>query len=170
MKKTVKKTLAIAMTAATLLAVPAASMGVSAFGDTGAVQTASDSEVAYIENHSIIDCTNRYKMDDGKFNFTIKVPAGTDLNDVTLEITMNDKGDRLFYDKLMYFSVPGTFGTTVTLKESYGGSDYYEFITHNFVNAGVGIKLFMGYNGVRYMATDNANGSTTEGRGYWLSV
>lgn len=166
--KVLRKTLAIAMSAATLLT---SAVSVTAFAaDVEPIQAASESNYQPVENHSIIDCTNRYKMNDGKFNFTIKLPAGTDLSDVTLEITMNDKGDRLFYDNFMYFSVPGTFGTTVTFKESYDGSDYYEFITHNFVNAGVGIKLFMQYNGVRYMATDTSNGSYTEGRGYWLSV
>lgn len=169
MKKVIKKTLAVVMTAATLLTISGASMNVFAT-NTESVQTASEVNYKPIENHAIIDCTNRYKMNDGKFNFTIKLPAGTDLSDVTLEITMNDKGDRLFYGSLMSFSVPATYGTTVTLKESYGGSDYYEFITHNFVNAGVGIKLFMRYNGVSYMATDNGNGQTTEGRGYWLNA
>ncbi|MCH5297821.1 MAG: hypothetical protein J1E85_09140 [Ruminococcus sp.] len=123
-----------------------------------------------IEDHSIIDCTNRYRMDDGKYNFTIKLPQGTNLYDVTLEITRNDEGSRLFYDRLFYFSVPGVFGTSVTLSYSYDGSDYYEFICHQFSTEGVGIKLFMTYDGVSYMATDAPNGSTTQGRGYWLSA
>lgn len=170
MKKIIKKTLALAMTTATLLTVPVASMSVSAVDDTSSVQTSSEVNYQPVEDHSIIDCTNRYKTNDGKYIFTIKLPAGTDLNDVTLEITMNDKGSRLFYDELFYFSVPGVFGTTLTLKETYGGSDYYELVTHKFSTEGTGIKLFMRYNGVSYMATDNANGSTTEGRGYWLSA
>lgn len=123
-----------------------------------------------VENHTVIDCTNRYKMEENKFNFTIKLPAGTELSSVTMEITRDCEGSRQFYDNLMYFSNPSVFGTTLTLKESYGGSDYYEFITHAFSADGVGIKLYMTYNGVRYMATDTANGSTTEGRGYWLDA
>ncbi len=122
-----------------------------------------------IEDHSIIDCTNRYKMDDYYYNFTIKLPKGTDLYDVQIEITKDYNGTRQFYDHLFYFSVPGIYGSTLTLKESYGGSDYYELITHSFSgDGGVGIKLFMHYNGISYMATDTANGSTTEGHGYWL--
>lgn len=124
----------------------------------------------YIEDHSVIDCTNRYKINDNKFSFTIKLPAGTDINDVRLAITRDSEGTTLFADKLFYFSVYGVFGTTLTLKESYGGSDYYELITPKFVNAGIGIKLFMSYEGVSYMATDTSNGSTVEGRGYWLSA
>lgn len=134
------------------------------------LQSTASETYTFIENHSIIDCTNRYKMNDGNYNFTIKLPAGTDLNDVTLEITRDYNGTNLFSDKLFYFSVPEVFGTSVTFKESYDGSDYYEFITHSFVDAGVGIKLYMRYDGISYMATDNANGSTTEGKGYWLSA
>lgn len=123
-----------------------------------------------IEDHSIIDCTNRYRMDDGKFNFTIKLPEGTDIYAVGLEFTRDCDGTNLFSDSLFYFSVPGVFGTSLTLKETYGGSDYYELILRKFVDAGVGIKLFTSYNGINYMATDAPNGSTTEGRGYWLSA
>lgn len=123
-----------------------------------------------IEDHSIIDCTNRYKMEDGKYNFTIKLPEGTDIYNVGLEITRDCEGTNLFSDSLFYFSIPGVFGTSLTLKETYGGSDYYELILHKFVDAGVGIKLFTSYNGINYMATDAPNGSTTEGRGYWLSA
>lgn len=28
-------------------------------------------DAEYVENHSVIDCTNRYRMDDGRYNFTI---------------------------------------------------------------------------------------------------
>ena len=166
MKKLTKRALVMVLCIAMLMvsAIPA-----FAVSNTDKTVQATSSYTP-IEDHTVIDCTNRYKMNDGKYNFTIKLPAGTNIYDVTLEITRNYEGSRLFYDKLFYFSVPGVFGTTLTLKESYGGSDYYEFITHNFVTEGVGIKLFMTYNGVSYMATDAPNGSTTEGRGYWLSA
>lgn len=170
MKKAIRKTLALAMTAATILAVPTASISVFATENADSVQATDSESYTFIENHSIIDCTNRYKMNDGNYSFTIKLPAGTSLNDVTLEITRDYNGSNLFSDNLFYFSVEGVFGTSVTFKESYDGSDYYEFVTHNFVEAGVGIRLYMNYNGVRYMATDNANGSTVVGRGYWLSA
>lgn len=169
MKKTIKKTLAIAMTAATLLAVPMTSMSVSAADNATTLQASNSDSYTFIENHSIIDCTNRYKMNDGRFNFTIKLPAGTNTYNVTLEVTRNDKGENLFSDRLMYFT-GGTWNTSLKLINSYDGSDYYELITDKFVNAGIGIKLYMNYNGVSYMATDNANGSTVEGRGYWLSA
>ncbi len=169
MKKIIKKTLALAMTTATLLTVPVASMSVSAVDDNSSVQTSNEVNYQPVEDHSIIDCTNRYKMNDGRFNFTIKLPAGTDVSNVTLEITRDHNGTNLLYESLFYFQA-GIWNTSLTLKESYGGSDYYELITNKFVDAGIGIKLFMRYNGVSYMATDNANGSTTEGRGYWLSA
>lgn len=105
----------------------------------------------------------------GRFNFTIKLPAGTDTYAVTLEVTRNDQGEKLFSDRLMYFT-GGIWNTSLRLIDSYGGSDYYELITDKSVNAGVGIKLYMNYDGASYMATNNADGSTVEGRGYWLSA
>ena len=101
MKKTIKQTLAIAMTAATLLAVPVASMSVAATDNATTLQASNSDNYTFVENHSIIDCTNRYKMDDGRFNFTIKLPAGTDTYAVTLEVTKNDQGEKLFSDHLM---------------------------------------------------------------------
>lgn len=133
-------------------------------------EEASNSDnYTFVENHSIIDCTNRYKMDDGRFNFTIKLPAGTDTYAVTLEVTKNDQGEKLFSDHLMYFT-GGIWNTSLRLIDSYDGSDYYELITDKSVNAGIGIKLYMNYDGASYMATNNADGSTVEGRGYWLSA
>lgn len=169
MKKTIKQTLAIAMTAATLLAVPMASMSVAATDNATTLQASNSDNYTFVENHSIIDCTNRYKMDDGRFNFTIKLPAGTDTYAVTLEVTRNDQGEKLFSDRLMYFT-GGIWNTSLRLIDSYDGSDYYELITDKSVNAGVGIKLYMNYDGASYMATNNADGSTVEGRGYWLSA
>lgn len=66
MKKAIKQTLAIAMTAATLLAVPVASMSVAATDNATTLQASNSDNYTFVENHSIIDCTNRYKMDDGK--------------------------------------------------------------------------------------------------------
>ena len=167
MKKITKRILAMVMCISMIVL---SSIPVFAADKTNVTAQASSSYSGPVEDHKIIDCTNRYKMGNDKYNFTIKLPAGTKLFDVTLEITRNHEGSRLFYDNLFYFSQPGVFGTTLTLKESYGGSDYYELITHKFSTEGVGIKLFMTYNGVSYMATDVPNGSTTQGRGYWLSA
>lgn len=69
----------------------------------------------------------------------------------------------------MYFT-GGIWNTSLRLIDSYDGSDYYELITDKSVNAGIGIKLYMNYDGASYMATNNADGSTVEGRGYWLSA
>lgn len=171
MKKFVKNIMAIGMSASMILASGASLTAFAA--DSNAVNSTQSTSVAsyssYIEDHSVIDCTNRYKMDNGKYHFTIKVPSGTNLYDVQIEITRDYKGSRLFYDHLSYFS-GGTWNTSLTLKESYGGSEYYELITDKFSNDGIGIKLFLRINGVTYMATDTANGSTTEGSGYWLSA
>lgn len=164
MKKTIKKTLAIAMTAATILAVPVASMGVSAFGDTGAVQTASDSEITYIEDHSIIDCTNRYKMDDGNFNFTIKVPRNIDLSKVIIGFTASSDGVQMYGNTLDNY-----YGGALTYQRSDDTSDYYEFITGKRNGDGAGINLYCEYNGGYYMATNTSNYSTVRGRGYWIS-
>lgn len=140
-----------------------------AVNNTDTTLQATSTYTGPIEDHSVIDCTNRYKIDDYYYSFTIKLPEGTDTYDVQIEITKDYKGTRQFYDHLFYFGA-GVYGSTLTLKESYGGSDYYELITHSFSgDGGVGIKLFMRYNGVGYMATDIANGSTVEGPGYWLN-
>lgn len=163
MKKVTKK-LSVAALCVLMLIMSA----VTAFA--AAPDTSASINSSTVENHAIIDCTNRYKMDNGKFNFTIKVPHNTNLNDVTLEVTRDYNGTFLFSDRLFYFSVPEVWGTTLTLSYTYDGSDYYELITDKFVDAGIGIKLFMTYNGTRYMATDTANDSTTEGRGYWLGA
>lgn len=170
LKKFIKNITAIIMSAAMLLT---SSISLTAFAaDGNAVESAQETSsvsYTYLEDHSIIDCTNRYKMNDGKFNFTIKVPAGTNLYNVQIEITRDYKGTRLFYDHLLYFT-GGVWDTSLTLIESYDGSDYYELITNKFSNDGIGIKLFLPLNGITYMATDTANGSTTEGPGYWLSA
>lgn len=124
---------------------------------------------ASVEDHSVLDCVNRYKMDDGRFNFTIKLPAGTDTYKVIVTVTRDCEGTRLFYDNLMYWT-GGVWDTSLKLIYSYNGSDYYEMITNKFVSDGIGIKLGLYYNGVSYRATDAPNGSPTEGRGYWLSA
>lgn len=140
-----------------------------AVNNTDATAQTASTYAGPIEDHSVIDCVNRYKMDDGRFNFTLKLPAGTDTYNVMVTVTRDCEGTRLFYDHLMYWS-GGVWNTSLKLIYSYDGSDYYEMITNKFVSDGIGIKLNMNYNGVSYMATDAPNGSTTEGRGYWLSA
>lgn len=160
--KKVSKSLSVMALCILIIAMSA----VSAF----AVDTAaSDASNVSVEDHSVIDCTNRYKMDNGKFNFTVKLPAGTDTYDVQVDVTSDYTGTSLFYTKLLYF-IGGTWDSSLTLKYSYDGSDYYELILPKFSNAGVGIKLYYRYNGTLYRATDITNGSPTEGPGYWLSA
>ncbi len=122
-------------------------------------------DVTYIENHSVIDCTNRYKNNYGSFYFTIKLPKDVPLiycylaytKDYTGSDTTNKSTVLSHYKYLTYLYSDDT-------------SDYYEFITSKMSDAGVGIKLYCEYDGNYYMATDTSNNSTTEGPGYWLSA
>ena len=118
----------------------------------------------YVENHNVIDCTNRYKEGNSEFHFTIKIPKELSLSDVTIAITKNSSGDILFEEPLSYFS------SQITYSYSDGNSNYYEFVTGKYSDAGVGIKLFCEYNGNYYMATDNGFGQTAQGHGYWLAA
>ena len=134
---------------------------VSAFADT-----------VYTENHSVIDCANRY-IDGSKYCFQIKVAKGTPLSAVTLktvygeyEIKLSDipTTDYLYnYQRLEYQYSDSTMDCYMYIYDisRYGASKptWYQY----------GIKLFYDYNGEHYMATDTANGSTTEGPGYILS-
>ena len=121
------------------------------------------------ENHSIIDCTNRYRMNDGKYDFTIKIPENTALKDVKVEVTQNYKGETLFYTTLFYLSQKNEFDSQVNFSYNYDGFDYYELITAPLADNGMGIRLYLKYNDNYYMATDTANGSTAVGQSYWLS-
>ncbi len=125
----------------------------------------------YYENHSTVDCTNRYKTDDGKFNFTIKIPKDSKLSDTDIAITENYNGDILFRTSLEKFS------SNLAYSYSDNTSDYYILLIDKYVDAGVGIKLFCYYyynnSGIIHTATNEANGTATEGgtgRGYWLDA
>ena len=134
-----------------------------------------DSDVTYTEEHKIIDCTNRYKMDDGRYNFTIKIPAGTKLKDVLIEITKDYKGTPLFCTNLSYLDASEDNNASVKPdynynggNYSYNGSDYYELITDKLSENGMGIRLYIKHEDKYFMATDTAIKSTTKGNGYWL--
>lgn len=136
-----------------------------------------DSAVIYTEEHSIIDCTNRFKMDDGKYNFTIKIPAGVKLKDVLIEITKDYHGTSLFCTNLSYFDASPDWGSSVRPNYnynggnySYNGSDYYEMITEKLADGGMGIRLYLKYNDKYYMATDTSIKSIVKGNGYWLGA
>ncbi len=125
----------------------------------------AQAEITYVENHSIIDCPNRYIMNDGNFNFTIKVPKNINLGDVIIGFTADYNGVQMYGNTLDFY-----YGKSLTYQRSDDTSDYYEFITGKRNGNGAGINLYCEYNGGYYMATNNANGSTVRGRGYWLEA
>lgn len=129
-----------------------------------------DEKATYIEDHSIIDCTNRYRMNDGKFNFMIKVPDGTEWKDIIVEITKDYKGTHLFYTNLLYLNDCEDMDAYVKFSYAYDGFTYYELITEKFADDGIGIRLYLNYNGKYYMASDISNNSTIKGQSYWLGV
>ncbi|MDE7390024.1 MAG: hypothetical protein K2M82_03690 [Lachnospiraceae bacterium] len=126
---------------------------------------AATSDVTYVENHSVIDCTNRYKNNYGICYFTIKLPKNVPLIYCYLSFTRDYKGN----DTTPKSTVLSNY-KYMTYLYSDETSDYYELVSSKMGDEGVGIKLYCEYNGGYYMATDTSNGSTTEGSGYWLSV
>ena len=84
-----KKSVKYMAVAGAVLTMATAALGTTAFAasadsntSVSASASASTSNVTYFENHSKLDCTNRYKMNDGKYNFTIKTPKRVSANDV----------------------------------------------------------------------------------------
>lgn len=171
MKNAIRKTFALAMTAATLLAVPAASMGVSAVEDTNSVQTASASDVTYTENHSIIDCANYY-IDGDAYRFLIKLPKNASISTVTIsdvyspnEVKLSDIGNESYSCYSVYYQY------------SDSTSDYYmysldcsKFYAPKYSAYYYGIKVYYDNGNEHYMATNTSNNSTTEGPGYNLGT
>ena len=127
-------------------------------------------ETEYVEDHSVIDCTNRYLDGEKVFHFTIKVPRGTNLRDVIIEITRDYSGTTLFFTNLKYLGESEPQQTSVVLERTDSMSDYYECITKTFDEAGTGIRLYLTTEHGNYMATDISNRSTAKGNGYWLSA
>lgn len=163
MKNSIKKTLAVVMTAATLLSTSAASMSAfAATNDTSIVESVSASNATYVEDHSKIDCTNRYKMNDGRYNFTLKIPKGVSFSDVTIKLTRNSEGTLTYGTYSL-----SAFSSSLTYLYDDDSHYYYQLLLGGY--SGVGVKLYCPYNGGYYMATDNGNFTTIEGRGYWLN-
>ena len=127
-------------------------------------------ETEYVEDHSVIDCTNRYLDGEKVFHFTIKVPRGTNLRDVIVEITRDFSGTTLFCTNLKYLGESEPQQTKVALERTDSISDYYECITKAFDEAGTGIRLYLSTENGNYMATDISNRSTAKENGYWLSA
>lgn len=120
--------------------------------------------VACIENHNVVDCTNRYKDNDGTFYFTIKLPNDLRIGQTSLMLTSDYNGTEMYTKSLICYE------KNLTYSYSDEKSDYYILKFDNVSGDGLGIKLFSYCNdGVCYTASDTANGSTVLGRGYWLS-
>lgn len=122
----------------------------------------------YTENHNVLDCTNRYKDNNGLFHFTLKVPKGSSLSSINIHLTLDNAGGSWYCYTLSDLS------SKITYLRSDDKSDYYELVTSSYGSDGTGVKLYCYYSGSNYsdgyyMATDNGYGQTTEGRGYWLS-
>lgn len=173
--KTLRRTLAIAMSAATLLT---SAVSLTAFAaDTDSIQTASASEITYVEDHSVVDCTHYYK-ENGNYYFQIKCPKGQ-LDNVSIQITKKADGTGApDYIQFRYTSFTTLYG-----KEYAYSDDNYDYIwfsvkygdypniNYPYQSEGVGIQIFYHESGssVIYMATNTSNYSNQRGRGYFLS-
>lgn len=122
----------------------------------------ADDRSDYIEDHSVVDCVNRYREGANEYHFTVKVPAGTSIHAVSIEMTKDYNGTIDYPTCLAALNVINTY--------TDGNSDYYEFTTNTVSSKGRGIRIYVSYNGVVYRATDTANGDPNLGRGYWLSA
>lgn len=129
-----------------------------------------DPATVYIENHAVIDCTNRYRDGENIFHFTIKIPHETDLRDVIIEVTRDYSGTPLFCTNLKYFGESEPQQTSVAFERTDGVSDYYECVTKSYDKAGTGVRLYLTTEKGDFMATDISNKSTAKGNGYWLSA
>ena len=116
----------------------------------------------YIEDHSVVDCTNRYRNGANEYHFTVKVPTGTSIHAVSIELTKDYNGTVDYSTSLAVFNVVDRY--------TDGNSDYYEFTITSNTKTGKGIRIYVSYNGVWYRASDTANGDPNLGRGYWLSA
>ena len=129
-----------------------------------------DPATAYVEDHSVIDCTNRYRDGESVFHFTVKIPRDTDLRDVIVEITRDYSGTPLFCTNLKYFGESEPQQTKIEFERTDGISDYYECVTKSYDKAGIGVRLYLTTANGDFMATDISNKSTAKGNGYWLSA
>ena len=129
-----------------------------------------DDSAPYVEDHSVIDCTNRYRMRDGRYNFTVKIPEDVSPKDVIIEITGDYSGTRVMCTNLFYLTDGAQAEFALRLENAYDGFNYYELTTGRFSDTGMGVRLYLSFKGKKYMATDTANRSAEKGNGYWLSA
>lgn len=127
-------------------------------------------DVPYVEDHSVIDCTNRYRMRDSRYNFTVKLPEDVALKDVIIEITGDYSGTRRKCTNLFYLTDGANADFSIRMENAYDGFRYYELTTAQYADSGMGVRLYLTYKDKYYMATDTANRSAEKGNGYWLSA
>lgn len=127
-------------------------------------------DTPYVEEHNVIDCTNRYRMRDGRYNFTVKLPDDVSLRDVIIEITGDYRGTRRLCTNLFYLTDGTQASFAIRQENAYDGFCYYELTTDQYADSGMGVRLYLSYRGRYYMATDTANRSQSKGNGYWLSA
>lgn len=169
--KTLRRTLAIAMSAATLLT---SAVSLTAFAtDTDSVQSASASNIILIEDHSVVDCTHYYK-ENGNYYFQIKCPKG-ELEKIDLALTCSSDGGSMGSVSFKHTSFTGIFEKIYDYSDDT--YDYTWFVVKcseypdSFYSswAGMGIKIFYFDGENSKMATNTSNYSTEQGKGYWLS-
>lgn len=130
---------------------------------------AATNDVTYIENHSKVDCANYYLDNMYYYKFLIKVPNGTPLDCVTIRDIYGG------YKNLGDMTIGETLGSSLLEFEySNQDGDFYMFtlylvpgLLHQYWEQ-YGIKVYYDNGNEHYMATNTANGSTTEGPGYIL--
>lgn len=120
----------------------------------------------YVENHNYVDCSNYYLQDMAYYKFLIKVPNGTSLDCVTIYDIYGGRYTNLG-------NIP-LGNQTIKLEYSNQEGDFYMY--QFYLVPGLpshywqhyGIKVYYDNGSDHYMATNAANGSTTEGSGYIL--
>ena len=172
MKKAIKKSLAITMTAATMLSTSAVSMSAFATGNNkGPTGIALTSGITLIEDHSVVDCTHYYKS-NGNYYYQIKCPKGQ-LEKVTVGLSGSKGGaDTVsfkhsdfthLYSKELAYSDDNFDYTWLEIK----CSEYPDAYESKWGGMNAKIFYFDGENSK--MATNTSNYSTTQGNGYFLS-
>ena len=132
--------------------------------------TPAFADTVYVENHDVIDCSNRYVDNMYYYKFLIKVPNGTSLDCVTIRDIYGG------YINLGEMNLGEAHGSSL-LEFEYSNQDGDFYMFTFYLVSGLrpyyweqyGIKLYYDNGNQHYMATNTANGSTTEGPGYILN-
>lgn len=135
---------------------------------------AATKDTNYIEDHSVVDCPQYYN-NNGNYYFLIKYPKNR-IEDVTVILTRDSNGTSspclvsfkytsftALYAKEYAYSDDKYDYTWLTIK----CSEYPDSYASSF--GGMGIRIFYYGDEDIKMATNTANGSTVQGRGYWLN-